>query len=193
MKIVVVGGGIGGMVFALALEDAGLTDVAVYESSRAVEELGVGINVLPHATRELAELGLLDVLDAVAIPTGELAYYSKHGQRIWGEPRGLAAGYRWPQFSIHRGELLGLLYRAVVARLGPTSVHASHHLTAFGEAPGGRVWAEFIDRTSGAAHPRVEADLLVACDGVHSVVRRTHAGFKGSSQHVLAGVRVAVR
>jgi 2-polyprenyl-6-methoxyphenol hydroxylase-like FAD-dependent oxidoreductase len=171
MKIAIAGGGIGGMTLALALRDAGIADVDVYESSSAIKELGVGINVLPHATRELAELGLLDDLAATAIPTAELAYYSKHGQRIWSEPRGLAAGYQWPQFSIHRGELLLLLHRAVERRLGVGRVHTGHHLAAFGPREGG-VWAEFVDRQSGASRGRIEADLLVGCDGVHSVVRR---------------------
>ena len=133
MKIIVAGGGIGGMALGLSLLDAGLADVEVFESARSIKELGVGINVLPHATRELTELGLLGDLSAVAIPTEELAYYSKRGQRIWAEPRGLAAGYQWPQFSIHRGELLGLLHRALVARLGEAHVHTGRHLVAFGE------------------------------------------------------------
>jgi 2-polyprenyl-6-methoxyphenol hydroxylase-like FAD-dependent oxidoreductase len=94
----------------------------VYESASRVKELGVGINVLPHATHELTELGLLDELDAVGIPTAEISYYSKHGQRIWSEPRGIAAGYRWPQYSIHRGQLLGVLHRAVLQLLGPERV-----------------------------------------------------------------------
>ena len=165
MKVIIAGGGIGGMSLALSLLDAGIGDVHVYESAAAVKELGVGINVLPHATRELTELGLLDALYAVAIPTAEIAYYSKRGQRIWGEPRGLAAGYTWPQFSIHRGELLTLLHRAVVERLGADRVHIGHHLESFGTTPDG-VWAQFAKGT------RVEGDLLVGCDGVHSVVRR---------------------
>jgi 2-polyprenyl-6-methoxyphenol hydroxylase-like FAD-dependent oxidoreductase len=136
-----------------------------------VKELGVGINVLPHATRELTELGLLDALDAVGIPTAELAYYSKHGQRIWSEPRGFAAGYRWPQFSIHRGQLLRVLHRAVCARLGPARVHTGHHLSRFGQEAD-RVWADFVDRASGALRAHVEADVLVGCDGIHSVIRQ---------------------
>ncbi len=173
MKIAIVGGGIGGMALALALHDAGLVDVEVYESASAIKELGVGINVMPHAVRELAELGLLDDLVAVGIPTAEFVLYSTHGQRIWGEPRGLAAGYRWPQFSIHRGELLGVLHRAVLARLGPARLRTGHHLTRFGQE-GDRVWAEFVDRTSEPAVSRCEADLLVGCDGIHSVVRRAY-------------------
>ena len=165
MKCVIGGGGIGGMALALALHDAGLRDVEIFESAPAVKELGVGINVLPHAVRELTELGLLEELYAAGIPTAELAYYSKRGQRIWAEPRGLAAGYRWPQFSIHRGELLGVLHRAVLARLGAARVHTGSHLVRFGQA-NGSIWAEFTDGS------RVEGDVLVGCDGIHSVVRR---------------------
>jgi 5-methylphenazine-1-carboxylate 1-monooxygenase len=152
MRIAIAGGGICGMTLALSLHAVGITDVDIYEASSGIKELGVGINVLPHAARELTELGLLDALDAVAIRTAELAYYSRHGQRIWSEPRGLAAGYHWPQFSIHRGELLGLLYRAVVDRLGAHRIHAGHRLE------------RDIVKTHGAG-------LLVGCDGVHSVVR----------------------
>jgi 2-polyprenyl-6-methoxyphenol hydroxylase-like FAD-dependent oxidoreductase len=171
MRVAIVGGGIGGMPLALSLHDAGFRDVDVYESAARVKELGVGINVLPHATRELTELGLLDELDAVGIPTAELAYYSKHGQRIWSEPRGIAAGYRWPQFSIHRGALLGVLYRAVLERLGPERVHPGHHLSCFGQDVD-CVWADFVDRASGVRRSHVEADVLVGCDGIHSVMRQ---------------------
>jgi 5-methylphenazine-1-carboxylate 1-monooxygenase len=170
VKIAIAGAGIGGMSLALSLLDAGIADVELFESASSIKELGVGINVLPHATRELAELGLLDALYATAIPTAELAYYSRHGQRIWSEPRGLAAGYNWPQFSIHRGELLGILHQALEERLGAARIHVGHHLAAFGEQ-GGNVWADFTDRSTGASRGRVEADLLVGCDGVHSVVR----------------------
>jgi 2-polyprenyl-6-methoxyphenol hydroxylase-like FAD-dependent oxidoreductase len=171
MNIAIVGGGIGGMALALSLHDAGLGDVHIYETATTVKELGVGINVLPHAVRELTELGLLDELSAAGIPTAELVYASKHGQRIWSEPRGLAAGYHWPQFSIHRGELLGILHRAMLTRLGPDRLHTGHHLDHFGQDRDA-VWARFIDRGSGASAAHITADLLVACDGIHSVTRR---------------------
>jgi 2-polyprenyl-6-methoxyphenol hydroxylase-like FAD-dependent oxidoreductase len=189
VKVIVAGGGIGGMALALSLVDAGITDVEVYESASAIKELGVGINVLPHAVRELTELGVADDLAAVGIPTAEMVFYTRHGQRIWGEPRGLGAGYRWPQISVNRGELLGVLNRAVLARLGPERVHAGHHLVRFGQGDGGRgrdggprygdgqdsggpVWAEFVDRRTSQPLAHVEGDLLVGCDGVHSVVRQ---------------------
>jgi len=171
VKIAIVGGGIGGMTLALALADAGLRDVDVYESAPAIRELGVGISIQPHGARELAELGLLDALLAEGIPSEDLTYYSKHGQTIWAEPRGLAAGYRWPQISIHRGRLLGILHRAVAERLAPNRVHTGHHTVGVGQDSRG-AWCEAVDRTSGASLGQVEADLVVGCDGVHSQVRR---------------------
>jgi 5-methylphenazine-1-carboxylate 1-monooxygenase len=171
MRVAIAGGGIGGMALALSLHAAGFHAIDVYESASSVKELGVGINLLPHATRELAELGLLDALSAVAIPTAELVFYSTRGQRIWGEPRGLAAGYRWPQLSIHRGTLLGVLHRAVLDRLGPERVHTGHHLSRFEQDASG-VRARFVDRASGEPRPPVEADVLVGSDGIHSVVRQ---------------------
>jgi len=171
VKVAIVGGGIGGMTLALSLLDAGIADVNIYESAPRVEELGVGINVLPHAVRELSELGLLDDVSGVGISTDGWLLYSKHGQQIWSEPRGLAAGYRWPQLSIHRGQLLGVLHRAVRDRLGREHVHTGHHLVRFGQGTSG-VWGECIERRSGASLGHIEADLLVGCDGVHSVVRR---------------------
>jgi 2-polyprenyl-6-methoxyphenol hydroxylase-like FAD-dependent oxidoreductase len=97
--------------------------------------------------------------------------YSKHGQLIWSEPRGLAAGYRWPQLSVHRGQLLAVLHRAVCNRLGRERVHTGHHLVRFGQSAT-RVWGECIDRRSNTHVGQIDADVLVGCDGVHSVVRR---------------------
>jgi 2-polyprenyl-6-methoxyphenol hydroxylase-like FAD-dependent oxidoreductase len=103
----------------------------VFESVPELKPLGVGINVLPHAVRELTELGLLDKLDAAGVRTKELAYFSKRGKPIWSEPRGLDAGYKWPQVSIHRGVLHHLLLDAVIERLGRDAVLNNHHLASF--------------------------------------------------------------
>jgi 2-polyprenyl-6-methoxyphenol hydroxylase-like FAD-dependent oxidoreductase len=172
VKIAIIGGGIGGMTLALSLLDAGFDDVDIFESSSTIMELGVGIMLQPHAVRELSELGLLDELLAVGIPPTQLAYYTKLGQLIWSEPRGLAAGYSWPTIAIHRGQLLGILHRAVLARLGGSHVHTGHHLADFGQHDS-VVWGEFVDRTTRAAVGSVETDLLVGCDGIHSVLRQT--------------------
>ena len=73
MKAIIVGGGVGGLITALMLHARGI-DCEVYEQADAIRELGVGINTLPHAIKELKELGLLERLDAVAIRTYELFY-----------------------------------------------------------------------------------------------------------------------
>src|SRR5262249_22636574 len=122
MKVIVVGGGIGGLTTALMLHARGL-DCEGFEQSDVIRELGVGINRLPHAIKELAELGLLDRLDAVGLRTYELFYTNCFGQEIWRELRGTDAGYEVPQFSIHRGRLQAVIYQAVRARLGESRIH----------------------------------------------------------------------
>src|SRR5579872_3729375 len=101
MAVLIIGAGIAGLTTALSLHQIGV-DCLVFDSVDTIEPLGVGINTLPHAVRELFDIGLRDRLEATAVPTARLAYYSSHGQQIWSEPRGKAAGYHWPQFSIHR-------------------------------------------------------------------------------------------
>ena len=117
MKAIIVGGGIGGLTTALMLRARGI-DCELFEQADTIRELGVGINTLPHAIRELAGLGLLDRLDAAAIRTDELYYLNRHGQEVWREPRGLGAGHDVPQFSVHRGRLQSVIHRAVEERLG---------------------------------------------------------------------------
>ena len=123
VAIVIAGAGIGGLTAALSLHAAGLNDIEIFEVSPEIKPLGVGINVLPHACRELVELGLEERLAETAISCQRLVYSNAHGQEIWSEPRGKAAGYHWPQFSIHRGELQMILLDAVLERLGQESVH----------------------------------------------------------------------
>ena len=144
MKAIIVGGGIGGLTTALILHARGIA-CELYEQSDTVRELGVGINTLPHAIKELAELGLLERLDDVAIRTYELIYTNRLGQEIWREPRGTDAGYDFPQFSIHRGRLQAVIYQAVRARLGESRIHTGHRLDAFTQDDGG-VTAYLFDR-----------------------------------------------
>src|SRR5215475_3244834 len=168
MQVVIVGAGIGGLTLALMLEARGLK-CQIYEASPRIRELGVGINVLPHAIAELSQLGLLARLDEVAIRTRELIYANRFGQEIWREPRCLEAGYEVPQFSIHRGHLQGVLRDAVCQRLGRTALGTGHTFSAFAQAEGA-VKARFM-RANGA-RVSVLGDVLVGCDGIHSTVRR---------------------
>lgn len=169
MTVLIAGGGIGGLTLALSLHQIGI-EAKVFESVSALKPLGVGINVLPHAVRELGELGLLDKLDASGVRTRELAFFSKHGKPIWSEPRGLEAGYKWPQFSVHRGVLQQLLLDAAIERLGPENIFTSHHLSNWSETAGG-VRADFIDKATGKSVGSHEGALLIAADGIHSAVR----------------------
>lgn len=169
MTILIAGGGIGGLTLALSLHQIGIP-CRVFESVAELKPLGVGINVLPHAVRELIELGLLDKLDAAGVRTKELSYFSKHGQPIWTEPRGLEAGYKWPQFSIHRGTLHQILLDALIERLGRDNLLNNHHIANFTETPEG-VSASFIDKTTSKDAGTYTGTLLIAADGIHSAVR----------------------
>jgi 2-polyprenyl-6-methoxyphenol hydroxylase-like FAD-dependent oxidoreductase len=172
MKVMVIGAGIGGLTTALSLHAAGI-EAEVFESVKDIQPLGLGINLQPNAVRELIELGLGDALAEAGIATSTLAYYNKHGQKIWSEPRGVGAGYRWPQYAIHRGELQRMLLEAVYARLGRERVHLGHHLASLAQDDA-KVTAQFIDRASGTPLGEQQADALVAADGIHSAVRRIY-------------------
>ncbi len=169
MTVLIAGGGIGGLTTALMLHQRGI-ECEIYERSTKVKELGVGINTLPHAIKELAELDLLDALDAVGIRTQELIYQNRVGQEIWQEPRGTYSGLEYPQFSIHRGKLQRVLHEAVLERLGKGAVHVGHELISFDQTDS-NVNIQLIDRISGS-EKEVRGDALIACDGIHSVIRK---------------------
>src|ERR1700709_2534339 len=164
------GGGIGGLTTALMLRARGI-DSELFEQSDTIRELGVGINTLPHAIPELAGLGLLDALDAIAVRTDQLYYLNRHGQEVWREARGLDAGHDVPQFSIHRGRLQSVIHQAVEQRLGNDAIHTGCRLGAFTQDEGG-VTAHFFDRT-GAHIKTTRGDILIGADGIHSRVRET--------------------
>lgn len=169
MNIAIAGGGIGGLTLALALHQRGIS-CTVYEAAPQLRPLGVGVNLLPHSVKELVDLGLQEALAATAIETASLTYYNKFGQTIWSEPRGLAAGYPVPQYSIHRGELHMILLDAVLRRLGPERVVLGHQLTGFVNGTN-KVQANFTRLLDGIA-VTFEADALVAADGIHSAARK---------------------
>src|ERR1043165_9481570 len=136
MKAIIVGGGIGGLVTALMLHARGI-DCEVFQQADAIPEPGAGINTLPHASKELKELGLLERLDAVPIRTYELFYLNRFGQEIWRELRGLDAGFEVPPFSIHPGQLQNVIYQAARARLTESRFHFGSRLGSFTQDDGG--------------------------------------------------------
>lgn len=164
LKIAVVGGGIAGLAFALGLHQRGLA-CDVYEGAPEVKELGVGITLLPHAIRELDALGLLAELEAIAIENRESVFFNRWGQYVYSEARGRHAGYPLPELGIHRGKLHGVLWRAAQQRLGLARLHIGHRCVRI-EPGDDRATLHFDNGTA------VRADVVVACDGVNSVVRR---------------------
>ena len=168
MTIIIVGGGIGGLATALMLHDRGIK-AQVFERSADIRELGVGINTLPHAIKELANIGLLPALDRVAIRTYELIYQNRQGQTIWQELRGTHAGLDIPQFSIHRGRLQGVLRDAVIERLGPDSICTGHTCTGVSQTD--ETATAHFQLTDGK-ELKVDGDAVIGCDGIHSAIRR---------------------
>jgi len=169
LKIAVVGGGIAGLGFALALRQKGML-CEVYEAASEVKELGVGITLLPHAMRELAALGVQDKLEAVAIENLESVFFNRYGQFIYREPRGRHAGYPVPELGIHRGKLHRILYEEALQKLGAAHVHTGHRCVGVEQNETGAT-VHFVDSV-GAPRAPVKADIVIACDGVHSAIRR---------------------
>ena len=166
--VLIAGGGIGGMALALTLHQIGVPCI-VFEAVAELQPLGVGINLQPNAVRELYDLGLDDrVLDTVGLQAREWALVGRNGHDVYSEPRGLLAGYRWPQYSVHRGELQMLLYRTVRERLGPDAVRLGQKVVGYRNTPDG-VTAQ-VETRDGQRH-EVAGRLLVACDGLHSAIR----------------------
>ncbi|KAF0230436.1 MAG: hypothetical protein FD175_1552 [Beijerinckiaceae bacterium] len=168
-KVIIAGAGVGGLTLALMLHQRGISSV-VYEQASAILPVGAGINVLPHAIRELADLGLLPALDTVGIRTSELFYMNRIGQVVWREPRGIAAGFEVPQYSIHRGRLHTTLHDIVLERLGPGAIVTGRKLAGFVQDEGG-VTAHFVDSVDGSGSETVRGEILVGADGIHSAVR----------------------
>ena len=172
MRVLIIGGGIGGLSLALMLKTLGIS-CKLYEAASNVRPLGVGINLLPQAVAQLAELDLLSGLDEVGIRTRELRYLNRFGQQIWSEPRGMWAGHAVPQFSIHRGQLHNLLWHETLRRIGADDLVTGHRLASLSQDQYG-VRAHFEN-----GHI-AEGDILVGCDGIHSVARKViHANDKG--------------
>ena len=168
--IIIVGGGIGGLTLALALHEAKIP-CRIFESTSAIKAVGVGINLLPHATKELAALGLEPALARVAIETKDATFFNRFGQLIYQEPLGRAAGYDQPQFSIHRGELQMVLLDAFRGRAGHDRIVTNHHCLGVEQDEAG-VSVTFSDAPTGSARSTVRGRAAIACDGINSAIRK---------------------
>ena len=171
MKIIIAGAGIGGLTAALSLEKLGIA-ARVYESAAEILPLGVGLNVLPHASRELIDLGLEEAIDDFAIRTTAMNYYTCSGQLVISQPCGLHAGYRWPQWSLHRGDLQMLLLNTLLERAGHDSVITGAELVGFEETGSDRLQVHFRGPEPDREQWSEECDILIGADGLHSVTRR---------------------
>lgn len=167
-KVIIAGGGIGGLAAALTLHQIGVPCV-VYEAAREMRPLGVGINLQPNAVRELLDLGITEAdLDGVGLPAKEWALVGLNGNDIYAEPRGKAAGYRWPQYAVHRGRFHMLLHARVVERLGADAVQLGRRVTSYRKTADGVVAT--LEHADGGSS-EVTGALLVGADGIHSAVR----------------------
>ncbi|WP_395352014.1 flavin-dependent oxidoreductase [Variovorax sp. UC122_21] len=166
--VLIAGGGIGGLSLALTLHQLGVP-CRVFEAVPALQPLGVGINLQPNAVRELHELGIgNDVLDRIGIQAREWALVGRNGNEVYAEPRGLRAGYRWPQYSVHRGELQMLLYRTVLERLGPEAIELGQRVAGYRNGTHG---VTALVESRDGQRSEVEGRLLIAADGLHSAAR----------------------
>jgi 5-methylphenazine-1-carboxylate 1-monooxygenase len=169
IRIAVVGGGVAGLGFALSLHQRGVA-CDVYEAVPEVKELGVGITLLPHAMRELAALGVQGRLEAAGIENLESVFYNRYGQFIYKEPRGRHGGSPYPEVGIHRGKLHRILFEETLAKIGAAHVHTDHRCTGVEQDEQGAT-VHFVD-SKGDKCPSVQADIVIACDGVNSTIRR---------------------
>ena len=172
LPVLVAGGGIGGLSVALTLQQIGVPCL-VLEAVADLKPLGVGINLQPNAVRELYELGLgPDQLDPIGLQAREWALVGLNGKDVYSEPRGLLAGYRWPQYAVHRGGLQMLLYRTALERLGAGAVLTGHRVAGYRNAADS---VTVLVRAPDGTKTEIPAKLLIGADGLHSAVRATDA------------------
>jgi 2-polyprenyl-6-methoxyphenol hydroxylase-like FAD-dependent oxidoreductase len=173
-RVLIAGGGIGGLATALTLHQIGVP-FSVFEGVREMRPLGVGINIQPNAVRELGDLGIgEDMLDQVGVPAREWALVGLNGNDIYAEPRGRLAGYNWPQYAVHRGRFHVMLYDTLVARAGADAVRLGCRVTGYRKEGDGVV--ALVETASGERLEERGA-LLVGADGIHSAVRaQMHPG-----------------
>ena len=166
--VLIAGGGIGGLATALTLHQIGVP-VQVVEAVPELKPLGVGINLQPNAVRELYDLGIgPEDLDRIGIATREWVLLGRNGAEIHAEPRGLEAGYDWPQYSVHRGKLQMLLFDKVVERLGAGAIRTGQRATGY-QRTGEGISLEL--EAGDGTRSQLTGRLLIGADGIHSAIR----------------------
>jgi 2-polyprenyl-6-methoxyphenol hydroxylase-like FAD-dependent oxidoreductase len=167
--VLIAGGGIGGLTLGLELHRLGVP-FRIFEALPSVTQAGVGITVLPHATRILDDLGLLEELRSRCVITAESVFYNRFGQFIYAEPSGERGGLRWPQLSIHRADLYDVLLSALVERVESERITFGARFDDFSQDEHA-VRATFTP-TKGDTMPFVvEGSVLIGADGIHSTLR----------------------
>ncbi|WP_233809579.1 flavin-dependent oxidoreductase [Paraburkholderia sp. HP33-1] len=166
--VVVVGAGIGGLTLALALHKKGVP-CRIIEAAPQILPLGVGLNLLPHATHVLNQLGVLEEAEKKGVATREVCFYTRNGQLVNKAPCGRFGGYPLPQLSIHRADLHEVLVRAVKDRLGSDAIELGRRCVGVSQ-DSNSVEVKLVgnDKVELAS---IYGGVVVACDGVHSVVR----------------------
>ncbi len=175
MTVLIAGGGISGLTLALSCHQVGIP-FKVFEAVENLQPLGVGINLQPSAIRELFDLGFEDKLRAIGVPTRDYGMYTKKGLHIWTEPRGIDAGYHWPQYSVHRGHFHMLLYNELVARAGADTILNGWEASGF--ANNGETASLFVKNRAGEQREET-GDIVIAADGIHSTLRAQIAPDEG--------------
>ena len=169
MKVAVVGGGIGGLVFALALRERGI-GCDVYESAEELREIGAAVALSANGTRELRRLGLGEQVEAVSVvPSALVIRDGRTGTVIADHPIGRDGAYEAtfgaPYYGVHRVALL----QALGDHLGGDRLHLGHRCVGIEERATG-VELRFANDAIATA------DVVVGADGVHSVIRPHVAG-----------------
>ncbi|GAA2697580.1 FAD-dependent monooxygenase [Actinoplanes palleronii] len=168
LDIAIIGAGPGGLMTALRLHQQGLRP-RVYESVAELKPLGVGIDVKVYATKELDELGLLEEFREISVDAQESLFFNRYGQEIYAELCGVHMGYRYEQRFVHRGHFQMFLYAKVLERLGPDAVVLGTRLVDYRQDPAG---VTLTLQRDGGTRTEARADVLIAADGIKSVVRR---------------------
>ena len=173
-KIVIIGGGIGGLTTALALLQRGI-DVEVYEQSIVLKEVGAGVQLGSNGTRVLYALGLQEALSRVqVVPSAREIRHWRSGETWNWFDLGATSTKRYgtPHVMLHRGDLLGILVEAV-QRLKPDAISLGRRCIAVGQTAE-RAEVRFAD-----GHVATSA-LVIGADGIHSQVRACLFGAGGA-------------